>query len=66
MARAPELGDHVGESELATGACMRVGELGDVLDRVHVIDDLVADVRALHLHRYLSSVTQRGPVDLTE
>ena len=64
--RTAELGDHVDETEPPPGFGVGVGEFGDALDRVHVVDDLHPNVRALNLDHDRPAVAQLGAVNLPE
>ena len=64
--RPPELGQQVGGAVAPAGLGVAVQELGDVLQRVQVGDDLLADARALHLDGHLRPVAQAGAVHLPQ
>ena len=64
--RLAELLQHLDEAEAPAHLGVEVGEGGDLAQRLQVLDDLLADARALHLDRDLAPVAQRRAVHLAQ
>ncbi len=61
-----ELIEHFGKLVAFSELRVLIEELGDLLQRVEILDHLFADARALHFHGDLATVAQARLVHLTE